>query len=214
MSELTIEYVPLLELRENENNAKKHPPEQLEQIKKSIENFGFLDPIAIWKDNIIIEGHGRYLAALELGIDDVPVIRLDSLTDQQRLAYGIVHNQLTMNSGFDLDKLNLDLDKITDYDMTDFGIDLSEAIEEIEREIQKRDKPLEIGDCYNNIETLNLLKEIKNSKVSAEEKCFLVAAAYRHCKFNYSDIAEYYETKANDEMKKLMENSNLVTLVK
>lgn len=214
MSELTIEYVPLLELRENENNAKEHPPEQLEQIKKSIEDFGFLDPIAIWKDNIIIEGHGRYLAALELGLEEVPVIRLDSLTDQQRLAYGIVHNQLTMNSGFDLDKLNLDLEQITDYDMTDFGIDLSDEIEEIEREIQKRDKPLEIGDCYNNIETLNLLKEIKKSNVSAEEKHFLTAAAYRHCKFNFSDIAEYYETKASDEMKKLMENSNLVTLVK
>lgn len=214
MSKLTVEYIPLLELRENENNAKEHPPEQLEQIKKSIEDFGFLDPIGIWKDNIIIEGHGRYLAALELGLEEVPVIRLDSLTDQQRLAYGIVHNQLTMNSGFDLDKLNLDLDKITDYDMSDFGLDLSEDIKEIEREIRDNSKPVEIGDCYNNIETLNLLKEIKKSNVSSEERSFLVAAAYRHCKFNFSEIAEYYETRASGEMKELMEHSNLVTLVK
>lgn len=213
MPKLKVEYVPTLELKENANNAKKHPPEQLEQIKQSIEDFGFLDPLGIWKDNIIIEGHGRYLAALELGIEEVPCIRLDSLTDQQRLAYGIVHNQLTMNSGFDLDKLNLDLEQITDFDMSDFGLDLSEDIKEIEKEVKSSMEPIELSDCYDMGETFNLLKEIKSSGISKEEKDFLIAAAYRHCKFNFSNIAEYYEQSASEKMKRLMEKSNLVTLV-
>lgn len=213
MPRLKVEYVPTLELKENANNAKKHPPEQLEQIKQSIEDFGFLDPLGIWKDNIIIEGHGRYLAALELGIEEVPCIRLDSLTDQQRLAYGIVHNQLTMNSGFDLDKLNLDLEQITDYDMSDFGLDLSEDIKEIEKEVKNSMEPVELSDCYDMGETFNLLKGIKSSGISKEEKDFLIAAAYRHCKFNFSNIAEYYEQSASEKMKRLMEKSNLVTLV-
>lgn len=213
MPRLKVEYVPTLELKENANNAKKHPPEQLEQIKQSIEDFGFLDPLGIWKDNIIIEGHGRYLAALELGIEEVPCIRLDSLTDQQRLAYGIVHNQLTMNSGFDLDKLNLDLEQITDFDMSDFGLDLSEDIKEIEKEVKSSMEPVELSDCYDMGETFNLLKEIKSSGINKEEKDFLIAAAYRHCKFNFSNIAEYYEQSASEKMKRLMEKSNLVTLV-
>lgn len=64
---LKVEYVPISELKAYVNNAKEHPAEQIEQIKKSILEFGFLDPIAVWKDNEIIEGHGRLLACSELG---------------------------------------------------------------------------------------------------------------------------------------------------
>ena len=64
---LKIEYIKAGELKAYANNAKTHPAEQVEQIRKSIEQFGFNDPIAVWKDNEIIEGHGRLLAALEIG---------------------------------------------------------------------------------------------------------------------------------------------------
>ena len=114
--ELKIEYLPIEELRPYANNAKEHPAEQVEQIKKSIQQFGFDDPIGIWKDEIV-EGHGRLIAAIELGLDTVPVIRLDHLTDAKRRAYAIVHNKLTMNSGFNLDLLRLELD--------DLGMDLA-----------------------------------------------------------------------------------------
>ena len=126
--ELKIEYLPIEELRPYANNAKEHPAEQIEQIKKSIQEFGFDDPIGIWKDEIV-EGHGRLIAALELGIETVPVIRLDHLTDEQRRAYTLVHNKLTMNSDFNLDLLRIELDDI-DIDMTDFGFDLDEEDDE------------------------------------------------------------------------------------
>ncbi len=120
---LKIEYIPIGELKPYENNAKIHTREQIDQIKASIEEFGMNDPVAIWKDNIIIEGHGRLLACQELGIDEIPIIRLDDLTDDQRKAYTLIHNKLTMNTDFDIDILDEELQNI-EIDMSEFGFDL------------------------------------------------------------------------------------------
>lgn len=120
MADLKIEYVKLSEIKPYKGNAKTHPKEQVEQIKKSIQELGFNDPIGIWHDEIV-EGHGRYFAAQELGLDTVPVIRLDGLTDEQRRAYTLIHNKLTMNSDFDFEILSSELDDIFDIDMSDFG---------------------------------------------------------------------------------------------
>lgn len=131
MTELRIEYVSKDELRPYANNAKVHTDEQIEQIRHSIKEFGFNDPIALWHENEIIEGHGRLLAVM--GMDDietVPIIRLDNLTDEQRRAYMLVHNQMTMNTGFDLDVLASELDDIFDIDMSQFGFELEEEEEE------------------------------------------------------------------------------------
>ena len=120
--ELKIEYVPIEDIKPYAGNAKTHPAEQIEQIKRSIEKFGFRDPVATWHGEIV-EGHGRIIAASELGIDTVPVIRLDDLTDEQRRAYSLIHNRLTMNTPFDIDLLNIELEGIENIDMTDFGFD-------------------------------------------------------------------------------------------
>jgi len=128
MNKLQIEYVSKEQLKPYAKNAKLHTDEQVEQIKKSIEEFGFNDPIAIWHDNEVIEGHGRLLAVMEMDdIDTVPIIRLDDLTDEQRRAYMLVHNKLTMNTGFDFELLDIELKEITEgldsLDMADFGFD-------------------------------------------------------------------------------------------
>lgn len=121
---LKIEYLKKEDLKPYANNAKLHPAEQVEQIKNSIREFGFNDPIAIWHENEIIEGHGRLLAAMEMDdVEEVPVIRLDDLTDEQRRAYMLVHNKLTMNTNFDFSLLEMELDSIADFDMTQFGFD-------------------------------------------------------------------------------------------
>ena len=92
------------------------------------------DPIGIWsKDNIIVEGHGRLIACQELGYTEIPIIRLDDLTDEQRKAYTLAHNQLTMNTGFDIDILNQELADIS-IDMQEFGFD---EIEEEEVQIEE-----------------------------------------------------------------------------
>ena len=120
--ELKVEYVDISTIKPYKRNAKTHPKEQIEQIKKSIQEFGNCDPIGVWHDEIV-EGHGRYLALKELGESKIPIIRLDSLTDEQRRAYGLVHNQLTMNSPWDLPALDLELADL-DLDMGEFGFNL------------------------------------------------------------------------------------------
>lgn len=118
---LKIEYVDINTIKPYKNNAKKHPQEQIDQIKKSIQEFGNNDPIAVW-NNEIVEGHGRYLALQELGGGTIPIIRLDELTDEQRKAYTLVHNKLTMNSDFDFNILDSEIAEL-DIDMSEFGFD-------------------------------------------------------------------------------------------
>ena len=119
---LKIEYMALKDIKPYTKNSKKHPQEQIEQIKNSIQRFGFNDPVALWHGEIV-EGHGRYMAAKEMGKETVPVIRLDELTDEQRRAYAIIHNKLTMNTDFDLDLLNSEIDSLIDFNFGDFGFD-------------------------------------------------------------------------------------------
>ena len=124
---LKVEYVKKEDLKPYVNNAKIHTAEQVEQIKSSIKEFGFNDPIAIWKDNEIIEGHGRLLAVMEMDeIKEVPVIRLDGLTDEQRRAYMLVHNKLTMNTGWDYSILYMEVESIDDIDIGKYGLNLDD----------------------------------------------------------------------------------------
>ena len=106
MEDLKIVYLSPHDLTPYEGNTRKHGVEDVEQIKKSIEMDGFNDPIGIWgDDNLIVEGHGRQIAAIELGMDKVPCIRLDHLTDTQRRDYAIRHNFTSDQSEFDFGRL-------------------------------------------------------------------------------------------------------------
>lgn len=151
---LKIEMMDISKLVPYKNNAKLHPQEQIDQIKSSIQQFGNNDPIAIDKDNVIIEGHGRMLALEQLGHKEVPVIRLGHLSDEQRKAYTLIHNQLTMNSGFDLELLKIELDDIVNIDMTefDFDYDFPEEDEEVQEDDYEVELPVEpkskLGDIY------------------------------------------------------------------
>ena len=138
---MKIEKINIEDIKAYENNAKLHPAEQIEQIKKSIQEFGNNDPIAIDENNVIIEGHGRYIALQELGYTEIEVIRLSHLYEEQKKAYMLVHNKLTMNRSFDLDILSEELSNILDIDMGEFGFNFDyEEIEEEEIERVPSDK--------------------------------------------------------------------------
>lgn len=129
---MQVLYLPVSAITPYDGNAKEHPDYQIEQIAESIQQFGFQDPVAVWgEENLLVEGHGRLLAAQKLGLDTVPAIRLDGLTDEQRRAYALVHNQLTMNSDFDIEQLRVELESIECIDMQafDFSFDSPEEPE-------------------------------------------------------------------------------------
>lgn len=136
---MKIEILPINKIKPYENNAKLHPKEQIEQIKKSIKEFGNNDPIAIDENNVIIEGHGRFIALKELGYDEVEIIRLSHMTDEQKKAYILAHNKLTMNSGFDIDILELELDDIVSIDMSDFGFEIEDDYKTTEQKLKEND---------------------------------------------------------------------------
>ena len=152
LNNLEVKYVDIETIKPYKNNAKQHPKEQIEQIKKSIQEFGMIDPIGVW-NNEIVEGHGRLIACQELRIKEVPIIRLDQLTDEQRRAYALVHNQLTLNSDNDPDIEAEELEKILDIDMSDYGFDIN--FDEEEQEIVEDEVPevpeepkSKLGDIY------------------------------------------------------------------
>lgn len=136
-----------------ENNAKLHPKEQIEQIKNSIIEFGNNDPIAIDENYIVIEGHGRLKALKQLGYEEVECIILSGLNEDQKNAYRLVHNQLTMNSGWDMTKLKEELSAIN-VDMSKLGMDIN-LLNQVE------DENIEVEeDNFDLDETLNNMKEI------------------------------------------------------
>lgn len=127
--EIKVVEVPTGRLVPYANNAKMHSHLQVEQIANSIQEFGFNDPIAVWENDRgemeVVEGHGRVLAAQRLGIDSVPVFYLNHLSDEQRRAYTHVHNQTTLNSGWDAGLLECEMSALP-FDWESFGFDLPE----------------------------------------------------------------------------------------
>lgn len=152
MEHLKIEYLPIDALKPYDRNAKEHPEEQIEQIKESIRQFGMNDPIGIWGEEcLIVEGHGRLLALQEMGATEVPTIRLDHMTDEQRRAYTLVHNKTTMSSGFDMELLHAELEEIS-IDMEEFGfaaiepVDIDQFFEDAEPK-EKEPKRIQCPHC-------------------------------------------------------------------
>lgn len=130
MEKLQIIYLPPGDLKPYEKNARKHAPDDIEAIKKSILEDGFNDPIGIWgENNVIVEGHGRQIAALELGLDEVPCIRLDHMTDDQRRDYAIRHNRTAELSAWDFSALEEEIAalEIEGHDFTDLGFILGQT---------------------------------------------------------------------------------------
>ena len=135
--ELKIEYLPIKALKPYEKNTRKHQKKDVENIARSIEKYGFNDAIGIWKDNIIIEGHGRLLAAKQLGMTEVPCVRLDHLTDEQRREYAIAHNATAELSEWDLDILP---DELADLDLSAFDFDFGVSLDEHDTETKQREE--------------------------------------------------------------------------
>lgn len=118
-------------------NSRTHSDEQIHQVVKSIQEFGFTNPILVDESNTIIAGHCRLEAAKRLGMAEVPCIVLSGLSEEQRIAYVIADNKLALNAGWDLDILRVEFDKLKgfDYDLELTGFDLEELCDLMPEEL-------------------------------------------------------------------------------
>jgi ParB-like chromosome segregation protein Spo0J len=125
---MKIEMLGTADLIPYVNNARVHSDEQVTQIASSIKEFGFTVPVLIDKQKGIIAGHGRVQAAKKLGLEQVPCICIDHLTDNQKKAYILADNRIALNSTWDYELLGLELNSLkeADFDITQFGFDESE----------------------------------------------------------------------------------------
>ena len=151
---LEIVYLDPHDLTPYENNTRKHSPDDIDQIKASIEADGFNDPIGIWGEkNLIVEGHGRQIAALEMGLDKVPCIRLDHLTETQRRDYAIRHNRTAELSGWDFGKLEEEIAalEIEGVDLSGLKFDLDALNGRGDTESDNNEKGVSLKENYQLI---------------------------------------------------------------
>ena len=127
----TIENVPLGKLKAYDSNARTHSPEQVAQIAASMVEFGFTNPVLIDKRGTIVAGHGRVEAARSLGLEEVPCIRLEHLTEDQVRAYCLADNKLALNAGWNMDTLAAELKGLeaVGFDMSLTGFSPEELAE-------------------------------------------------------------------------------------
>ena len=137
------------------NNAKIHSDEQVTKIASSIREFGFLNPVLIDKDKNIIAGHGRVMAAKKLGLEKVPVLFVEGLTEAQRKAYILADNRLGELADWDMDLVKIELEdlELANFDIDLTGFDINEFLKPGEvQEVDVPDLPKEAkakpGDIY------------------------------------------------------------------
>ena len=118
---LTVVYRPTGSLVPDPRNARTHPKRQIEQIAASIRAFGFSNPILADPEGRLIAGHGRLLAAKQIGLAEVPVIELAGLSEAQKKALRLADNKIALNAGWDIEILKLELAELS---LPEFDIDL------------------------------------------------------------------------------------------
>jgi len=155
------------------NNTRTHDDKQIKQIAASIKEFGFTNPVLIGKDNDIIAGHGRVLAAEKIKIDKVPCIVLDGLSEAQKKAYIIADNKLALNAGWDEELLKIELEglKELDFDLSLIGFNVDELDiffcteeekEQIDNSSKIKDQFQLIIDCENEEELEKVYNELES----------------------------------------------------
>ena len=116
-----MELVSISKLVPYVNNARTHSPEQIMKLRSSLREFGFINPVIIDKDFGIIAGHGRVMAAKEEGIDEVPCVFVDYLTEAQKKAYILADNRMAMDAGWDEELLRIEIEALQGMDF-DIGL--------------------------------------------------------------------------------------------
>ena len=140
---MEIVYKKVNELIPYINNSRTHSEEQVNQICASINEFGFTNPLLIDEKDSIIAGHGRLMASKKLGMEEVPCIVLEGLTEAQKKAYIIADNKMALNAGWDFNLLSLELENLKELDfnleLTGFSVDEIDGLLNTNEDIEDND---------------------------------------------------------------------------
>lgn len=216
---MQIEKIKVGDLFPYEKNPRKND-KAVAKVANSIKEFGFINPIVVDKNNIVVAGHTRLKAALKLKLDTVPCIRVDKLSDEQVKAFRLADNKLSELAEWDVDLLEQELADIVEIDMSDFGFDdiLKEEgpdntyTKEVKiPQYEPTGEAVTLKMCVDTSKAEELSERIRLADVPKNVKEFLLMAATRHYSFNYKYIAEYY-AQAPKEVQELFEDSALVII--
>lgn len=155
-NKLAISYQNPAELKLNPKNSRTHSKKQLHKIAQSIEKLGFNNPVLVNTENVIIAGHGRVLAARDLGLTEIPTICLSHMTQEQIRAYIIADNKLAEEAGWDNEILKIELDflmnleseigfdaTITGFDIPQLDLILNPEVLDVVKDASKKDSDTE-----------------------------------------------------------------------
>ena len=143
-SPLLILYQKISQLKPFTRNARTHTKRQIKQIAESIRVFGFVNPVLVDRNNRIVAGHGRVEAAKLLGMDQVPTIRLEDLSEEQIQFYVITDNRLGELAGWNREILAVELQHLLTLDCADFGVEITGfEIAEIDAILEEAKGPIE-----------------------------------------------------------------------
>ena len=211
-------------------NARTHSDAQVAQLASSIREWGWTTPILVSPDDAAIAGHGRLLAARQLGMATVPVIIAEGWSEPKTRAYVLADNQLALQAGWDSELLALELGELGelgfDLDLTGFasdeiaaltpggteGLDGDAYTTKIKAPIYeiKGEKP-KVSELFDDAKARTLVAEINAAALPPDVSAFLRLAAERHTVFNFRNIAEFY-AHADAQTQALFGRSALVII--
>lgn len=159
---MQIEMLKVKDLIPYERNPRNNK-DAVDVVANSIKEFGFKNPIIIDKDNVIVAGHTRLLAAKKLKIKEVPCVRADDLTDEQVKAFRIADNSTAQVAEWDFDLLKFEIEDLPEFDFADFGLEF-ETVEDEEKESRQSVELSEsisvVIDCDNEDQAEMIFNEL------------------------------------------------------
>ena len=217
---MEIIYKKVQELIPYVNNSRTHSEEQVNQICASINEFGFTNPLLIDEKDSIIAGHGRLMASKKLGMEEVPCIVLEGLTEAQKKAYIIADNKMALNAGWDEELLKIELENLKELDfdleLTGFNVDelddiLGKNEEEVEIveddfEVELPEEPkAKLGDIYQ----LGNHRLMCGDSTSEEDVSKLMNGVKADMVFTDPPYGVSYEGGLNDKKKQQIKNDSI-----